>query len=105
MKLMKVLEPITAENLSELRPGEWIWDNKKVRKHPGERIYEPIGFRKIGTLNVDFYFTGSNPSPFSLSSIQKGRDIWVKFEEGRFFRFKWSMLENIEDLSNKRETE
>lgn len=86
MSLMNILEPITEEILSELRPGEWIWDNKRIRKTPGERIYEPIGFRKIHTLD-----------PLMISSIHKGRNIGVHFEEGRFFRFRWDVLKEVKD--------
>ena len=29
MDILNLLEPITYENLHELHPGEWIWDDEK----------------------------------------------------------------------------
>ena len=101
MKLMKVLEPITAENLSELRPGEWIWDNNRVskiahkRSLKQEKIFEPVGFRQIHILDLAEYprFTDK---PFMLSDVYRGKNTWERFVEGRFFKFKWDMLKEME---------
>lgn len=106
MKLMNVMEPITSDNLSELRPGEWIWDNKRVRKpaHENHRIYEditytyePIGFRQIHLLELPgMYSKYTSGSPFKLTDNSSEHAYrWVKFEENRFFKFKWNMLDQL----------
>ena len=88
-----IFEPITCENLHELQPGEWIWDNKLVFRRAHKRtiypdtIEEPIGFRQIHILDID-----SIPylKPFMLSSIEghHGYHIWENLEEGRFYKFR-----------------
>lgn len=91
--IMNLLEPITYNNIQELKPGEWIWDNKPQtrRQHrrslSEETITEPAGFRQIHIMDEDdvrlFML-------FKLSTIDKDRINyeWVHFKEGRFYRFK-----------------
>ena len=95
MDIMQFLTPITRENLCELQPGEWIWDNKMTERNVHERslgndmITEPIGFRQIDILDVDYFISGK---PFMLSNSYSGYygygTSWTYFEEGRFFMFK-----------------
>lgn len=94
--IRSLLEPITFENISSLKPGDWIWDNKEkarrahVRSLGDERITEPIGFRQIHILDLDLFPT-YNSNPFMLSDIDNKIIVgptWVFFEEGRFFKFK-----------------
>lgn len=91
--MMNFLVPITLENLYSLQPGEWIWDNKQVKRRVhkrnlnGETIYEPAGFRQIDILDLDLFPRWSS-TPFMLSEIDSGRSSWVYFEEGRFYMFK-----------------
>lgn len=91
---MSLFETITRENVFELEPGEWIWDNSIITRHAHERylderyIHEPVGFRQIDILNLDLFPTWSS-KPFMLSTIDRyGEREWVYFEEGRFYRFK-----------------
>ena len=93
MDVMEFLEPITAENLSELSPGEWIWDNSSVlrRVHNYDLsenlITEPAGFRQIHILDTkEFYKFGNKP--FMLTSLRSNGYEWVYFIEDRFYRFK-----------------
>lgn len=98
-KFINLLEPITHENIKELSPGEWIWDNRQIEKWPHRRtlssdstIFEAAGFRQIHILDLD-YLLFSN-KPFMLSLAANGvryRQLiceWEYFEEGRFYRFK-----------------
>lgn len=88
-----IFEPITFDNLHELNPGEWIWDNKLIFRRDHKRsiypdmIEEPIGFRQIHILDID-----SIPflKPFMLSSIDGGHGYhtWEIFEDGRFYKFR-----------------
>lgn len=88
-----IFEPITIDNLHELQPGEWIWDNRIItrRAHKrsiyGETVDEPIGFRQIHILDID-----SIPylKPFMLSNIddRHGYSSWVNLEDGRFYKFR-----------------
>lgn len=97
MDVMNFLEPITHENIYDLEPGEWIWDNKSVTRRVHERclddkiITEPIGFRQIDILDLAG-FSVINTHPFMLSSIDDIRGLrgyrWEYFEPGRFYRFK-----------------
>lgn len=92
-----ILESITKDNLNELNPGEWIWDDKIVERRPhevtlgGETIMEPIGFRQITILDLDLYPRWSS-KPFKLSDTEglgfDARSGWTYFEEGRFFMIK-----------------
>lgn len=84
------LEPITYENLSELKEGDWIWDDKvEVRKAHGRilnplDILEPYGFRQIHILDPSI-----RPwRPFMLSDRDNGYYVWTDFELGRFYKFK-----------------
>ena len=92
---MDLFEPITYENIHELEPGEWIWDNKtQARRAHKKSIYiesvvESIGFRIVHILDIDFQFSSK---PFMLSSIDNigfGSGMeWVYFELGRFYKFR-----------------
>ena len=96
MDILNLLEPITYENLHELHPGEWIWDDEKHarRAHKAtiynESVVEPIGFRQIHILDLK-NFPMYSSKPFMLSSIDNigfGRGTeWVYFKEGRFYKF------------------
>ena len=89
---MKLLEPITMENIHELNPGEWIWDNKTVfkREHVrslgGDVISEALGFRQIDILDLDLFPKWGN-KPFMLTD-GSSRSTWERFESDRYFRFK-----------------
>lgn len=102
MKLMNVMEPITEENFKYLRPGEWIWDNKRVRKvahgpysysGPIEYTYEPVGFRQIHRFLDD----KESSCMFMLTNFasQKAAHTWEHCDSERFFKFKWDMLERL----------
>ena len=98
-KIINLLEPITHENIKELSPGEWIWDNKQIEKCPHRRtlsnditIFEAAGFRQIHILDLDNLKFSNKPFMLSLSAnglrYRQFISEWVYFEEGRFFRFK-----------------
>lgn len=87
------LIPITRENIYALKPGEWIWDDKLIKRKVhrrslgNETISEPIGFRQIHILALDGFATGI-AKPFMLSDIDgymPGGPRWVYFEVGRFY--------------------
>lgn len=90
-----VLEPVTQDNLHELQPGEWIWDDKLVERRVhkatlgNETILEPIGFRQITILDLNLYPRWSS-KPFQLSDTNslsfESRGGWTYFEEGRFYK-------------------
>lgn len=92
---LDILEPITKDNLHELQPGEWIWDNLPIERgaHKKSMVYEaitePIGFRQIDILDFNLYPNYSR-HPFMLSTIDKfyNNTEWAAFEEGRYFKFK-----------------
>ena len=96
MELMSIMKPITEENLSELKPGEWIWDNMLTAKNAHkrtlkyEKITEPVGFRQVHILDITG-FRKATDKPFMLSDHTQGGNKWVHFEEGRFFKFKKGM--------------
>lgn len=85
-----LFEPITYENLHELEPGEWICDDKPIRKREHCRswnskyIDEPIGFRQIDILDTSPYLS----KPFMLTNGKDGKTLWEYFQLGRFYRFK-----------------
>lgn len=89
------LEPITNENIHELPPGEWIWDDNLIERRihklslGGETVIEPIGFRQINILDLNPY-PRWNSKPFELSDVEglgfDARSGWTYFEEGRFYR-------------------
>lgn len=94
MDLLSMMEPITYENLNELKPGEWIWDTNLIERRPHKRtlgeelIIEPIGFRQIHILDLDdIAFTRKI---FMLTNIDYGITgyKWEYFEVGRFYKFK-----------------
>ena len=98
-KFINLLEPITYENIKELSPGEWIWDNKQIEKCPHRRtlssdstIFEAAGFRQIHILDLDNLKFSNKPFMLSLSAnglrYRQFISEWVYFEEGRFYRFK-----------------
>ena len=90
-----LFELITEDNISELKEGEWIWDNKPIerREHrlslDSKTIVEPIGFRLIHVLDVKLYPRWSS-KPFMLSSIDGYRQgyEWTYFDSDRFYRIK-----------------
>lgn len=93
MKILDLMEPITPENLHELTPGEWIWDNDTIsrRDHKrqicDDRVTEPIGFRQIHILDADEnrYWM----QPFMLSTIDsRGSHVWEHLEPNRYYKFK-----------------
>ena len=93
--IMSLLEPITYENINELEPGEWIWDNKLIDRRFHDKnlwnktVAEPIGFRLLHILDLK-HFPRFSSKPFLLSTFDHyGFDYtWEYFEEGRFYRFK-----------------
>ena len=94
---LTLFEPITHDNISDLKPGEWIWDNKQQcrRAHKqtiyDESVTEPIGFRQVHILDLSSFGVYNN-KPFVLTSIDNhgfgNGSKWVYFEENRFFKFK-----------------
>ena len=98
-KIINLLESITYENIKELSPCEWIWDNKQIEKCPHRRtlssdstIFEAAGFRQIHILDLDNLKFSNKPFMLSLSAnglrYRQFISEWVYFEEGRFYRFK-----------------
>lgn len=98
---MSLFEPITRNNIHELEPGEWIWDNAQINRREHRRslwpesIVEPIGFRQIHIIDPS-----SIPmsKPFMLSTID-GRHhyySWEYFSENRYYRFKRRKLDDIQ---------
>lgn len=91
-EILDLLEPITCENILELTPGEWIWDDKSTIREAhkasiySESVVEPVGFRQVHILTAE-YFSRYGIKPFMLSSIDTAAE-WLYFEEGRFYRFK-----------------
>lgn len=97
MDILELMEPITYENIHELKPGEWIWDNQNVIRSDHTRslekadIIEPYGFRMIDVLDLRSlnYYGGK---PFMLSCVFDGHyhfdSAWAYFETGRFYKFK-----------------
>lgn len=92
---LDILELITFENLHELKPGEWIWDNKIITRRAHKRsiycesVQEPTGFRQIHILDIESIPT---LKPFMLSNIDNigfgSGSEWVHFEINRFYKFK-----------------
>lgn len=93
MNKVRNLIPITMNNIHELKPGDWIWDDKKVERArhaqclDGSVIFEPCGFRIIHILRLDRSVYDNKL--FMLSDIDRGSIsyTWEYFEEGRFFMF------------------
>lgn len=93
---LDIMEPVTIENVNELQPGEWIWDNKKINRRAhkivpncGETVIEPIGFRQINALALH-HFPRWDSKPFLLSNFDSsyGGYTWSQFEAGRYYKFK-----------------
>lgn len=95
---MSLLEPITVDNIHELQPGEWIWDNKDTERNKHGRslaleytpIIEPYGFRQIHILDLNGFMQWQF-KPFMLTTIHSGYGssyTWTYWAEGRFYRFK-----------------
>lgn len=93
---MSLLEPITIDNIHELQPGEWIWDNQDTERNKHEQsltynpIIEPYGFRQVHILHLDGFMRW-HFKPFMLTTIHSGYGAsytWTAWTEGRFYRFK-----------------
>ena len=94
---MNLLELITTDNIHELQPGEWIWDNKLIERteHAAsidpKPIVEPIGFRQIDILDLKDFHRFSW-TPFMLTNIDSSYPhrphSWVYWENNRFYRFR-----------------
>lgn len=93
MNIIDLMEPITPENIHELTPGEWIWDDEIIsrrihkRQLGDERIKEPIGFRQVHILDADEnrYWM----QPFMLSTIDsRDSHVWEHLEPNRYYKFK-----------------
>lgn len=91
-KYLQYLEPITIDNLPNLKPGQWIWDNKPVvrgihkRTLSDETITEPYGFRQIHIVDAEDIKTSR--LVFSLTNTVSGGYKWEYFENGRYYKFK-----------------
>lgn len=90
--ILDILEPITEDNIRDLKPGDWIWDNQMIIRDEHRvsllpnKISEPIGFRLIDILDISgLHWSGK---PFMLSDINDGGYHWEYFKPGRFFKFK-----------------
>jgi hypothetical protein len=98
---MNLFEVITTQNITELRPGEWIWDSELIERNAHERsltsrkISEPIGFRQIRLLDLKDaggYYT----KPFVLSSSDDNvQDFWTCFVPNQFYKFKKEKKDEI----------
>lgn len=98
-----LLELITKENIYELQPGDWIWDNKLIERRAHKRtlsnetITEPIGFRQIHILDIDTRYGLVYSKPFMLSnnhdSWYQGSN-WEIFELNRYYKFKKEVKTN-----------
>lgn len=94
---LNLFEPITAETLKDLKPGEWIWDNEKIFRSEHKRtlnadtVIEPKGFRQIHIIDLKD-FPRFSSKPFMLSAVagsyRDGGYVWTYFEENRFYRLK-----------------
>lgn len=90
------LELITGENIHELEPGDWIWDDGLRTRSAHERsltwhnIEETIGFRQIHILDLDFPYGLRYSKPWMLSDIDSynGGYAWEIFDYNRFYKFK-----------------
>lgn len=94
--MLDFLEPITPENISDIKPGEWIWDNTLCERKEHKRtifaevISEPCGFRQVDILDIDRYRPLEYSKPWMLSTIDgdHGHYVWEIYERGRFYKFK-----------------
>lgn len=93
---LDILEPITYENITELKGGDWIWDNKTIERRAhkyglgDDVVMEPIGFRKLHLIDLKW------SNQMMLSSFDKLRSgyFWEYFELGRFYRFRKGDISN-----------
>ena len=94
--LEDIMEPITFDNISELKSGDWIWDNKQINRPPHgyaftsmDMISEAIGFRQIHIIDLKKFPSWSS-KPFMLSDFDSQHNgyHWTHFEPGRFYKFK-----------------
>ena len=95
--LKSIMEPITRENITELKPGDWIWDSILVERRAHDRslranrIMEPYGFRQIDILDEE---TENSYHPFMLSTGLGGYAGLSSFEwtyflgDKRYYKFK-----------------
>lgn len=93
-------ELITTENIHELKPGEWIWDNKMVERRPhkcslfcDKCVQEPAGFRQIHIIDLETIYYGYYSKPFMLSIVNDENNLshrvgytWTILEPNRFYR-------------------
>lgn len=87
------LIPITRENIHELKPGDWIWDDKIVERRAHkwsiyeDKTSEPKGFRQIHLLSLKDFDRGFSRKPFMLSDVDSNTSgyTWERFEENRFY--------------------
>ena len=92
--IMDILEPITEENIVDLKPGDWIWDNQPIIRDEHRaslrptKITEPYGFRQVDILDISYLRWSGKP--FMLSNANDGKSgcKWVYFQRDRFFKFK-----------------
>lgn len=111
--LKTIMEPITYENINELKPGDWIWDGMQIEKevhvktktpnphiNPRENytVIEQYGFRQIHTIDETAVNAIKNRianSPFQLS-VNVSQDayewIWFEHDKDRFYKFKNNTL-------------
>jgi len=105
--ITNLLEPVTYDNIHTLKSGEWIWDNKIVKRRAHDRslnrttISEPIGFRLVDAIDLKDFSNFTNKR-FMLSDIDSshGGFNWTFFENGRFFMF--GRGDRIGGLENER---
>lgn len=92
--ILDILEPITEENIHELKPGDWIWDNQEIirdehRASPWpNKIIEPYGFRQVDILDVSHLRWSGKPFKLSCANDGSSGCEWVYFRHDRFFKFK-----------------
>lgn len=89
--ILKLMEPITMENIHELQGGDWIWDTHPTNRCEHRRslssivIEEPYGFRQVHVLDLD------NVRIHHTKGLLLSADAdyrWEYFREGRFYKFK-----------------
>lgn len=89
--ILKLMEPITYENIHELQGGDWIWDTQLTNRLEHKRslssifIEEPYGFRQIHVLDLDNVRIHRTKG-LLLSTHTEYK--WEYFSDGRFYKFK-----------------